>query len=59
MEAFECYICRKVMALFGADSSRCPGCGAVHGRLITKDHIVEGAKTGTRRARTERRPRKR
>jgi ribosomal protein L40E len=47
-EAFECYICRKVMALFGADASRCPGCGSVHGKSIAKHHV--GGKAGARSA---------
>jgi hypothetical protein len=57
-EAFECFICRKVMAIFGADPSRCPGCGSVHGKSIAKHHV--GGKTKTRGAggRARRRPAK-
>jgi len=47
-EAFECFICRKVLAIFGADPSRCPGCGSVHGKSIAKHHV--GGKTKTRGA---------
>jgi hypothetical protein len=57
-EAFECFVCRKVMSLFGADPNRCPGCGSVHGKLITKGHFHKGAKAGSRRARAVRRQKK-
>jgi hypothetical protein len=54
-EAFECFICRKVMALFGADPSRCPGCGSVHGKLIAKHHVNGKAKARSAGARARRR----
>jgi hypothetical protein len=38
-EAFECFVCRQVMALLGADASRCPGCGSVHGAKIRRAHV--------------------
>jgi hypothetical protein len=58
-EAFECYICRKVMALFGGDPNRCPGCGSVHGKSITKQHVGGEAKARRGGARARRRaPRK-
>jgi len=47
-EAFECFMCRQVLALFGADSSRCPGCGSSHGKLITRDHLHRGLKDRAR-----------
>jgi hypothetical protein len=50
-EAFECFVCRQVMALFGADASRCPGCGSVHGRAIRRTH-VNGALKRRQSART-------
>jgi ribosomal protein L40E len=56
-EAFECFVCRQVMALFGADASRCPGCGSVHGRAIRHAH-VSGAAQGQRRTRTTTRRKK-
>jgi ribosomal protein L40E len=58
-EAFECYICRKVMALFGADASRCPGCGSVHGKLIAKHHVGGTPKARSPGARIRRRATKR
>jgi len=57
-EAFECYICRKVMAIFGGDPNRCPGCGAVHGKLLTKRHVDGTAKARSASARARRRPAK-
>jgi hypothetical protein len=57
-EAFECYICRKVMAIFGGDPSRCPGCGGVHGKLLAKHHVDGTAKPRSAGARTRRRPAK-
>jgi len=57
-EAFECYICRTVMALIGGDPNRCPACGSVHGKSITKHHV--GGKAKARRAaRSRRRPTRR
>jgi hypothetical protein len=56
-EAFECYICRKVMAIFGGDPNRCPGCGGVHGKLLAKHHVV-GAKARSAGARARGRPTK-
>jgi hypothetical protein len=58
-EAFECYICRKVMAIFGADPSRCPGCGSVHGKLIARHHVGGKAKARSAGARVRRRATKR
>jgi hypothetical protein len=55
-EAFDCYICRKVMVLIGADPSRCPGCGSAHGKLITKQHVGGKAKARRAGARARRRP---
>jgi hypothetical protein len=52
-EAFECYVCRKVMVLFGADPNRCPGCGSVHGKAVAKRHIDRAAKARTGRARLQ------
>jgi hypothetical protein len=60
-EAFECFMCRQVMALFGADPSRCPGCGSSHGKLVTRDPIDKGLQGRThsnRGARTARRSKK-
>jgi hypothetical protein len=47
-EAFECFVCRKVMALIGGDPNRCPECGAVHGSLIKKSHIHNERPAGRR-----------
>jgi hypothetical protein len=47
-EAFECFVCRQVMALLGADSSRCPGCGSVHGKVIRRAHVDAASKTPRR-----------
>jgi phage FluMu protein Com len=46
-EAIECFVCSQVLALFGADASRCPGCGSVHGRAIRRAH-VNGTAQGQR-----------
>jgi Zn finger protein HypA/HybF involved in hydrogenase expression len=56
-EAFECFLCRKVMTLFGADASRCPGCGSVHGKVVTQRHFGKGKVAG-RRARSGRQAKK-
>jgi hypothetical protein len=55
-EAFECFMCRQVLVLFGADSSRCPGCGSSHGKLITRDHLHQGSKDRARSKRGARAP---
>ena len=57
-EAFECYICRKVMAIFGGDPSRCPGCGGVHGKLLAKRHVGGAVKTRSAGKPGRRRPAK-
>jgi hypothetical protein len=57
-EAFECFVCRQVMALFGADASRCPGCGSVHGRRIPRTHVNGPPKAQPRREAAARRKRK-
>ena len=55
-EAFDCYICRKVIVLIGADPSRCPGCGSVHGKSIAKHQVGGKAKARRTRTRARRRP---
>jgi hypothetical protein len=50
-EAFECFLCRQVMAIFGADASRCPGCGSLHGKAIRRAH-VNGTTSRRRPSRT-------
>ena len=50
-EAFECFLCRKIMVLFGGDPNRCPGCGSSHGKLLTKKHVDHQFIAGKRGAR--------
>jgi hypothetical protein len=52
-EAFECFVCRRVMALIGADPTRCPGCAAVHGKLIRRAHVAPAAGARLRKRRSQ------
>ena len=43
---YNCFNCRKVVALFAADHTKCPSCGSTNGEVILHQRVEEGLSAG-------------